>query len=74
MLNENENGRKQGIRSGHTVLTFCTTWDKGCRIFFDNELLMPGEVTTGYLVFLREVPISEFFFEIFKNFFEKKFF
>nr|CAD2160221.1 unnamed protein product [Meloidogyne enterolobii] len=59
MLNENENGRKQGIRSGHTVLTFCTTWDKGCRIFFDNELLMPGEVTNGYLVFLREVPIRK---------------
>lgn len=59
MLNEHENGRKQGIRSGLSCITFCSTWDKGCRVFFENELLMPGEFTTAHIIFLREVPIRK---------------
>lgn len=61
MMTEEESGggRKEGIRPGYNNRIFCTTWDKGGRIFFNNELLMPGEYTTGYLVFDREVPLKK---------------
>ena len=60
MLDENESGRKQGIRSGHSERIYCSTWTYGGHIFFDNELLMPGENTTTHLFFEKEVPISQF--------------
>lgn len=59
LLSEQENGRKTGIRSGFTERIFCSTWDQSSRIMFDNELLMPGEHCSIYLLFLNQVPIMK---------------
>jgi translation elongation factor EF-Tu-like GTPase len=57
LLSSDENGRKTAIRPGFTDRVFCSTWDQSGRVLFDTDMLMPGEHTDAYLVFVKEVPV-----------------
>ncbi|KAL3123623.1 hypothetical protein niasHT_005651 [Heterodera trifolii] len=59
MLSEADGGRRQGIRNGFQETVFCTTWNSCAKLFFDSELVMPGEHATGTLVFLNDVLIKK---------------
>uniref|UniRef100_A0A914GUZ9 protein-synthesizing GTPase n=1 Tax=Globodera rostochiensis TaxID=31243 RepID=A0A914GUZ9_GLORO len=59
LLSEADGGRRQGVRSGFQEAVFCTTWNSSGRLFFDSELLMPGEHVSATLVFLHNVLISK---------------
>ncbi|KAI6182775.1 Mitochondrial elongation factor Tu2 [Aphelenchoides bicaudatus] len=59
LLSPSEDGRKTAIRSGYTNRVFCSTWDQSGRLYFKNEMLMPGEHVEAHLVFDRDVPIRK---------------
>ncbi|VDM62328.1 unnamed protein product [Angiostrongylus costaricensis] len=59
LLDEKENGRKVGIRSGFTDKLFCSTWDQVARFDFSNDILMPGEHTHTTITFMRDMPLRK---------------
>ncbi|KAJ1374403.1 hypothetical protein KIN20_037087 [Parelaphostrongylus tenuis] len=59
LLDENESGRKVGIRSGFTDKLFCSTWDQVARFDFSNDILMPGEHTHTKITFIRDMPLRK---------------
>uniref|UniRef100_A0A1I7ZDK6 protein-synthesizing GTPase n=1 Tax=Steinernema glaseri TaxID=37863 RepID=A0A1I7ZDK6_9BILA len=56
LLGEHEHGRKQAIRTGFSDKVFSSTWDEVGRFLIPGEMLMPGEHSSGYMCFLKEVP------------------
>lgn len=61
MLSEHDGGRRNGIQRGFHQTVYCTTWHRAGKLYFDAELLMPGEHTAATLVFQNEVPVGELF-------------
>lgn len=59
LLDKSESGRSVGIRSNFTDHVFCSTWEQVGRIGFDQDMLMPGENTTGHIVFVHDMPVRE---------------
>lgn len=59
LLTPEEDGRRTAIRQGYTNRVFCSTWDRPGRIYFKNDMLMPGEHTEAYLLFDKELPIRK---------------
>jgi translation elongation factor EF-Tu-like GTPase len=59
LLAPHEDGRKTAIRPSYTNQVFCSTWDRPGRLYFNADMLMPGEHADAYLVFDREVPVRK---------------
>nr|BAF30979.1 mitochondrial elongation factor Tu2 precursor [Ascaris suum] len=59
LLSEAEGGRRTGIRSGFTDKVFCSTWDQVGRFQLISDMLMPGEHTSAFMAFEKEMPAKQ---------------
>uniref|UniRef100_A0A914BV10 protein-synthesizing GTPase n=1 Tax=Acrobeloides nanus TaxID=290746 RepID=A0A914BV10_9BILA len=58
LMSKEEGGREKGIQTGFADMIYCGVWNQPAKFFFNNDILMPGEHTSAYLVFRKPVPIK----------------